>query len=236
MPVKRQTVMHLASVPSRHHRPGFGAGQRGPARCPSSRRQRRPRRPGRPALPDASRTASQWLGSNLIGAKVVSATNETIGRIANLLVNDDGVEAAVISVGGVFGVGKKNVAVTYKSLNIVRTKAGDAIDHVTLAATRRMSEAAGQRSRGSEMRPRRQIAAVARRRHPASGDGYTASLIFAAVSRSTETSCETPRSAMVTPNRRFMRAMVIGLCVMMTKRVSVSRVISSSRSQKRSTL
>ena len=47
------------------------------------------------------------------------------------------------------------------------------------------------------------------------------SLIFTAASRSTETSCETPRSAMVTPNRRFMRAMVIGLWVMMTKRVSV---------------
>ncbi len=41
---------------------------------------------------------------------------------------------------------------------------------------------------------------------------------------------------MVTPNSRFMRAMVIGLWVMMTKRVSVERVISSSRSQKRSTL
>ena len=45
--------------------------------------------------------------------------------------------------------------------------------------------------------------------------------IFTAASRSTDTSCETPRSAMVTPNSRFMRAMVIGLCVMMTKRVSV---------------
>src|SRR3569832_568308 len=33
-----------------------------------------------------------------------------------------------------------------------------------------------------------------------------------------------------------MRAMVIGLCVMITKRVSVDLIISSSRSQKRSTL
>jgi hypothetical protein len=81
---------------------------------------------------------SQWLGSNLIGAKVVSSTNERIGRIANLIVNDDGaVEAAVISVGGVFGVGNKEVAVTYKSLNIVRNKTGDAIDRVMLAATKK---------------------------------------------------------------------------------------------------
>ena len=81
--------------------------------------------------------ASQWLGSNLIGAKVVSASNEKIGRIANLVVNDDGaIEAAVISVGGVFGLGAKEVAVTYKSLNIVRNKSRDGIAHVVLAATK----------------------------------------------------------------------------------------------------
>src|SRR5436305_58764 len=80
---------------------------------------------------------TQWLGSNLIGAKVMSASREKIGRIANLVVNDDGaVEAAVISVGGVFGVGAKDVAVTYKSLNIVANKSSDGIDHVILAATK----------------------------------------------------------------------------------------------------
>ena len=80
---------------------------------------------------------SQWLGSNLIGAKVVSASREKIGRIANLVVNDDGaVEAAVISIGGIFGVGAKDVAVTYKSLNIVPNKSSDGIEHVVLAATK----------------------------------------------------------------------------------------------------
>ena len=59
------------------------------------------------------------------------------GRIANLLVNDDGaIEAAVIAIGGVFGVGAKDVAVTYRSLNIVRNKASDGIDHVVIAATK----------------------------------------------------------------------------------------------------
>ena len=65
---------------------------------------------------------------------------------------------------------------------------------------------------------------------------YPASRRRSASSRLTETSWLTPRSAMVTPNRRFMRAMVIGLCVMMTKRVSVDFAISSMRLQKRSTL
>jgi len=81
--------------------------------------------------------ANQWLGSNLIGAKVVSATKERIGRVANLIVNENGaVEAVVIEVGGLFGMGARDVAVTYSSLSIMRNKAGDAIDHVTLAATK----------------------------------------------------------------------------------------------------
>jgi hypothetical protein len=80
---------------------------------------------------------SQWLGSNLIGARVVGANNETIGRIANLVINENGaVEAVVIAIGGVLGMGAKEVAVTYRSLNIVRSKGGDAIDHITLAASR----------------------------------------------------------------------------------------------------
>jgi len=79
--------------------------------------------------------STQLLGSNLIGAKVVSITNETIGRVTNLVLNENGaVEAAVISVGGIFG--HKDVAVTFKSLVIMRNKSGDGIDHVTLAATK----------------------------------------------------------------------------------------------------
>ena len=81
--------------------------------------------------------SSQWLGSNLIGAHVISATNERIGKISNLILNDDGkVEAAVIRVGGFLGLGGKTVAVTYDSLNISRNAKGDAIDHVTIAATK----------------------------------------------------------------------------------------------------
>jgi len=79
--------------------------------------------------------STQVLGSNLIGAKVVSINNETIGRVSNLVVNENGaVDAAVISVGGLFG--HKEVAVTFKSLIIVRNKTRDAIDHVILAATK----------------------------------------------------------------------------------------------------
>ena len=78
----------------------------------------------------------QWLGSNLIGAKVVSVTRERVGKVVNLVLNDRGtVEAAVIRVGGFMGFGGKNVAVTYDSLNIARNREGE-VDHVTVAATR----------------------------------------------------------------------------------------------------
>jgi len=81
--------------------------------------------------------SSQWLGSNLIGANVVSVNKERIGKVANLILNDDGkVEAAVIKIGGFMGFGGKTVAVTYDSLNIARNAKGDAIDHVTVAATK----------------------------------------------------------------------------------------------------
>ena len=81
--------------------------------------------------------SSQWLGSNLIGANVVSVNKERIGKVANLILNDDGkVEAAVIKIGGFMGFGGKTVAVTYDSLNIASNAKGDAIDHVTVAATK----------------------------------------------------------------------------------------------------
>jgi len=98
-----------------------------------------------PAAPPPRATAAyplrqdshQWLGSNLISARVVSASNERIGWVTNLILNDNGtIEAAVIKVGGFMGFGGKSVAVTYDSLSLVRNAKGDAIDHVTVAATR----------------------------------------------------------------------------------------------------
>ena len=104
----------------------------------------------------------QWLGSNLIGAKVVSASksNETIGRVANLILNENGtVEAAVIKVGGFMGFGGKHVAVTYDSLSIARNAKGDAIDHITVAATkddlRRAAAFKSLRQQMAELRDKR---------------------------------------------------------------------------------
>jgi sporulation protein YlmC with PRC-barrel domain len=101
----------------------------------------------------ARQDARQWLGLNLIGAKVVSQNGETIGRVSNLILDQNGtVASAVIAVGGLFGIGAKNVAVTYQSLNIVRNKAGDAIDHITLAARKdELRQAAGFKTLHQQM-------------------------------------------------------------------------------------
>lgn len=101
----------------------------------------------------ARQDATQWLGLNLIGAKVVSQSGETIGRVANLILDENGtVASAVIAVGGVFGIGAKDVAVTYQSLNIVRNDKGDAIDHITVAATKEnLLQAAGFKSLHQQM-------------------------------------------------------------------------------------
>ena len=71
---------------------------------------------------------------------------------------------------------------------------------------------------------------------PVRGASHPTSSSRSASASSTDTIWLTPRSAIVTPNSRSMRAMVIGLWVMVTKRVSARLRISSSRSQKRSTL
>jgi hypothetical protein len=70
----------------------------------------------------AEQSKDQWLASkNLIGAKVTGPTNETVGSINDLLVEKDGkITAAVIGVGGFLGIGQKNVAVPFNSLQLAR--------------------------------------------------------------------------------------------------------------------
>ena len=57
--------------------------------------------------------------SKLIGTNVKNQANETIGEINELILDKDGkVAAVVIGVGGFLGIGQREVALDYKSLNI----------------------------------------------------------------------------------------------------------------------
>src|SRR5947209_9014174 len=75
----------------------------------------------------AEQGKDQWLASrNLIGAKVGGPDNATVGSINDLLMEKNGnVLAAVIGVGGFLGIGSKNVAVPFKSLELSRDTDGN---------------------------------------------------------------------------------------------------------------
>ncbi len=80
---------------------------------------------GAPAASPAGRMAfyssrpGQMRASTLIGLNVKNTANETIGEINELILDKEGkVAAVVIGVGGFLGMGQREVAVEYRSLDI----------------------------------------------------------------------------------------------------------------------
>lgn len=80
-----------------------------------------------------SQDSREWRGSKLIGASVYGPDNTSIGEINDLLIGDNAdVKAVVVSVGGFLGIGEKNVAIPYSSLNVTRKDGSASIDKVTV--------------------------------------------------------------------------------------------------------
>ena len=70
-----------------------------------------------------SQRADQYLASNFKGTDVLGADNEKIGDINDILFDKDGkVLAYVVGVGGILGIGSKNVALEPHAFQVV---AGD---------------------------------------------------------------------------------------------------------------
>jgi sporulation protein YlmC with PRC-barrel domain len=83
-----------------------------------------------------SQKPDQWLASKFKGTDVVGSDNEKIGDVSDILFDKSGkVEAFVISVGGVLGVGAKEVALAPKSFDVVPGQNGSS-DKLKLAATK----------------------------------------------------------------------------------------------------
>ena len=77
---------------------------------------------------------NEWRGSKLIGTSVYGPDNKSIGKIDDVIVASDGqIKAAVVGVGGFLGVGEKDVAVPFNSLNITRKPNSNAIDKITVS-------------------------------------------------------------------------------------------------------
>ncbi|WP_262296315.1 PRC-barrel domain-containing protein [Microvirga sesbaniae] len=69
------------------------------------------------------------MASDLIGTKVVSANNESIGDINDVIMDRNGqIMAAVVGVGGFLGIGEKDVAVPFKSLEFATSQQAQAMD------------------------------------------------------------------------------------------------------------
>lgn len=74
-----------------------------------------------PNMETTPATEAQFEASELIGMKVVSANDENVGEVSDVLVNDGGkIEAFIIDVGGFLGMNEKPVAVSMKDLQFAR--------------------------------------------------------------------------------------------------------------------
>lgn len=71
-----------------------------------------------PAPSPAARMAAT-AGSPVVGLPVKSADNQSVGKIDNVIIGHDGrVQNLVVSVGGILGVGAKDVMVSWNDLTI----------------------------------------------------------------------------------------------------------------------
>lgn len=72
---------------------------------------------------DVSKVATGWRSTKIVGSDVVNNANDTIGKIDDLIISNDGKTLyAIISVGGFLGMGTHLVAVPYDSLTMTPKK------------------------------------------------------------------------------------------------------------------
>jgi len=77
---------------------------------------------------------NQWLASDFTGRSVHSNSGQELGDINDLVFNESGqVVAAVLGVGGVLGIGEKNVAVPFDSIDQKPGKDGKVLLVVNLS-------------------------------------------------------------------------------------------------------
>jgi hypothetical protein len=77
------------------------------------------------AAPQAriTRIGGEWRASQLVGATVYSEKGLVIGTVDDLLMASDGsIKSAVLSVGGILGIGNKLVKVSFDKLKLVPSK------------------------------------------------------------------------------------------------------------------
>ncbi len=84
---------------------------------------------------------TERLASILIGLKVRNAANDEVGTIRDLAIDHDGVQAYILAVGGVLGLGNRYVAVTPAALAITYDPVGNIARATMEASTEQMKAA-----------------------------------------------------------------------------------------------
>jgi|GEM_PF-1452850 len=85
-------------------------------------------------------TNDEVLGTDFVGTPVLAKDNQQIGKIANLVFDKDGrIAIAVIGVGGVLGIGEKEVAVPFDA---IKSESKDNKHVFTVDATKEQLKAA----------------------------------------------------------------------------------------------
>jgi sporulation protein YlmC with PRC-barrel domain len=65
---------------------------------------------------DVVKASTGYRASKVIGASIVNDTNETVGKVDDVILGDDKTAYVVLSVGGFLGVGNKLVALPYEAI------------------------------------------------------------------------------------------------------------------------
>jgi sporulation protein YlmC with PRC-barrel domain len=102
-----------------------------PAPGPGTTREPTVTRPAMPGLTTPS-TINEVYASKLIGASVKNTQGENLGKIDELVIDphDARIKAAVVSVGGVLGLGAKSVAIPWDKMTM---GTGTDTDTITVA-------------------------------------------------------------------------------------------------------
>ena len=69
--------------------------------------------------------ASELLAANLIGQTVMTANNELIGEVTDLITDKDGKILAVLIGAGFLGIGEKDVAIRFEDITVTRDENND---------------------------------------------------------------------------------------------------------------
>jgi hypothetical protein len=117
----------VVAMPPRAHAASTPQSETAPRDASPPKKKSRAKAPA-PSPPESARPLAAYEVVAILGRKIVSPSNEELGRLVNVLVDDRGrARAAVIDFGGFLGVGSRKIAVDWEQLAFKPDSAGGQI-------------------------------------------------------------------------------------------------------------